>query len=203
MYTYSCRHTDRIRRSNYSANKSVNVFWVFLFFYLLTFLIKSGISFLSESWFKEAQLSTSKTYPSLWISPFGDLKRQMGGKKKKNQFLFLNTVYPNIFFTNISHGELTFRQNLGSSTFTPLSSTLFWQAAATASHLLAMEANRINDCRWWNASGTSKFIYLSKKHIVSLASMANTKEIHRWCNSEYAESRFQCNGLWAPQGSLM
>ena len=103
-------------------------------------------------------------------------------------------------FINISHGELTSRQNFGSNTFTPLSSTQFWQAAATASHLLAREGNHTNDCRWWNASGTSKFLYLSKKHFVSLASMANAKETHRWCNSEYAENRFQCNGLTGALG---
>lgn len=115
--------------------------------------------------------------------------------RKKESVSVFNSGYTNIPFINISYGELTFRQNCGSSTFTPLSSPQFWQPAATESHLLAREGNYTNDCGWWNASGTSKFPYLSKKHSVSLASMANTEETHKRCNSEYAESRLQRNRM--------
>lgn len=87
-----CTHIPIVRLTQLEAVITVQIkaycVLVFppLFFFLLTFLIKSGISFLSESWFTEEQHSTSKTYPSLWTSPFGDLKRQT---EKKNQFLLL------------------------------------------------------------------------------------------------------------------
>lgn len=115
--------------------------------------------------------------------------------RKKESVSVVKIGHPDIPFLSISHGELTFRQNFSSNSFTLLSSTQFWQMAATASHLLAREGNHTSNCEWWNASGTSKFLNLSKKLSVSLASMANAKEMSRWGNSEHSESRLQCSRL--------
>lgn len=135
--------------------------------------------------------------------------------RKKESVSVVNTAYPDILFMNISHAELTFRQNFGSNTLTPLSSTQFQYIHSTAldtvltssSYSISPTCYGRKSHRWlWMVECLRDFqisLSVQETHFASLASMANATGDVTQNTQKAGANEMGRQMLWAPQGSLM
>lgn len=132
IHAHSYCQTDRTSNSNWCRQKHTVVCFFFLIWFFTHFLNK--IRYLLFVW-RLVQIGAGLYLQDISFTMDVTFWRPKESRKPELVSV-VNSANPGIPIIGISHGDLTFRQNFSSNTFSPLSSTQFWHPAATAHHYL-------------------------------------------------------------------